>query len=347
MSIFSFFFDFILLENRETNTTVLRDEVTSLLSDERRGVFEHAAGQLVSRGDGLHASLLPYRIDAFTLSARGDGKTAPVAAGSASHVIEVMRGCELWLRTMSNLIERLHHATYQYLLVSRARFVTMTKYFPALALMLAGPALYLLNFIKQAKTGAVESEQLLPTLQLMCVFVSWGVLAWLVRLSWNPRPGRVLALDLALLATVLLLVVFSKLKLFKQVEFLPEKGSGVVTVLFAVYAVFGQFWMPLCFNFAVGLVAMAMTVSLLLLFVLNNALWNRWLQLVLWLVWPFVWYFNVFVQLLNDDALYYLMVTPEHPLALIYWVVIMPIYGMSLLFIWQRFDSKVQKIKAD
>jgi hypothetical protein len=75
---------------------------------------------LAGHPTGIHGVLLPYHVDAVTLYA--------VPASGPFGFAEMGRVSESLARTFSNLIERLHHSQFFYLLLSISRFVQISVY---------------------------------------------------------------------------------------------------------------------------------------------------------------------------------------------------------------------------
>ncbi|ETO35083.1 hypothetical protein RFI_01991 [Reticulomyxa filosa] len=140
------------------STGVLNSDHNSARLTMLRSMVYQASGQ----SNGYHGSLIKHQINALTLKA--NRSTLNLTEGKAStiplmqllfflfclffyflnnYTIQTMvRAVDLWLRSMSNLIEMFHHHTYNYVIISSEKFVTMTKYFPSLALMMATPLLH-------------------------------------------------------------------------------------------------------------------------------------------------------------------------------------------------------------
>lgn len=95
--------------------------------------------QLAGHPSGIHGVLLPFHVDAFTLFAEpAPGPSGFLQLGTLSEGV---------MRTFSNLLERLHHSQFFYLLLSPGRFVQIAVFIfvpllLAAALTLTGLALW-------------------------------------------------------------------------------------------------------------------------------------------------------------------------------------------------------------
>ena len=77
---------------------------------------------------GAHSSFMPYRVDAITLQAKGEGWQDEMALG---------RTVEGVLRSLNNLLEHLHQSFFLYLLMQTNRFVSIGTYLPSAMLIAA------------------------------------------------------------------------------------------------------------------------------------------------------------------------------------------------------------------
>jgi Gaa1-like, GPI transamidase component len=131
-----------------------------------RGLLRSVAHLATGFPSGYHAQFLDHNVDALTIRQvseppYGQGNVAainPLRLGSAIESI---------VRSWNNLIEKLHHSTYFFLLLSNTEFTTMEKYFPAFVLLfapvpLAGFVLLLPN------EGASRQSSPSPRAQHIC-----------------------------------------------------------------------------------------------------------------------------------------------------------------------------------
>ncbi|KAF2459302.1 Gaa1-like protein [Lineolata rhizophorae] len=100
---------------------VYEDRLAALL----RGVVAQGVGVPA----GPHAAFIPYRVDAVTLQAVGDGWHDEMGLG---------RTVEGLCRSLNNLLEHLHQSFFFYFLVSTERFVSIGTYLPAAMVVAAG-----------------------------------------------------------------------------------------------------------------------------------------------------------------------------------------------------------------
>lgn len=85
--------------------------------------------QSLGHATGPHAAFTPYHIDAITLKTVGDD-------GWADEIV-LGRATESIVRSLNNLLEKLHQSFFFYLLLSTQRFVSVGNYLPA-AMIVAG-----------------------------------------------------------------------------------------------------------------------------------------------------------------------------------------------------------------
>ena len=83
-----------------------------------KGMVTQALGQ----STGPHSVFMPYHIDAITLTAVGDGWQDEMAFG---------RTIESVVRSLNNLLEKLHQSFFFYLLMQSNRFVSIGTYLPS------------------------------------------------------------------------------------------------------------------------------------------------------------------------------------------------------------------------
>ncbi|KAF8163462.1 Gaa1-domain-containing protein [Crassisporium funariophilum] len=92
-----------------------------------RNVVRHVAYQANGRGSGVHGLFHQFRIDAITLFA------VPAAGPHGFHAIG--RAVESTLRTMNNLLERLHASFFFYILTGPQRFLKIGIFLPSAILI--------------------------------------------------------------------------------------------------------------------------------------------------------------------------------------------------------------------
>jgi GPI-anchor transamidase subunit GAA1 len=114
-----------------------------------KGMVSQALGQ----STGPHSVFMPYHIDAITLTAAGDGWQDEMAFG---------RTIESTVRSLNNLLEKLHQSFFFYLLMQSNRFVSIGTYLPSamgVAAAYTVMAIYLwvlsgYNIVKKTETSA-------------------------------------------------------------------------------------------------------------------------------------------------------------------------------------------------
>ncbi|KAF9475860.1 Gaa1-like protein [Pholiota conissans] len=92
-----------------------------------RNVMQHLASQFNGRGDGVHGLFHQFRIDAITIFA--------VPAIGPHGFYAIGRIVESSLRTVNNLLERLHASFFFYIMTSPQRFLKIGLYLPSAILI--------------------------------------------------------------------------------------------------------------------------------------------------------------------------------------------------------------------
>ncbi|GJE90712.1 Gaa1-domain-containing protein [Phanerochaete sordida] len=100
-----------------------RNEATQEYAYRAQNVMRHIGYQARGRASGVHGLLHQFRIDAITLFA------VPAQGPHGFHAIG--RVVESTLRTLNNLLERLHASFFFYLLVGPATFMKIGAFLPA------------------------------------------------------------------------------------------------------------------------------------------------------------------------------------------------------------------------
>ena len=109
-------------------------------TDEYRGLVRSMIHHITGETTGFHGHFIANNIDAITLQA-----VPPSAASSHSQsyqhrsgfTLSLLLSLDAFFHSLNNLVEKLHHSTWLYLLVSPTHFVTMSKYVYAFALLAA------------------------------------------------------------------------------------------------------------------------------------------------------------------------------------------------------------------
>ena len=108
------------------------------LTDEYRGLLRSMVHHVTGEATGFHGHFIAHNIDAVTLQAlppvshRPHGHSYHSPAGFTGALLLAL---DTFCHSLNNLIEKLHHSTWLYLLVSPTHFVTMSKYVYAFALL--------------------------------------------------------------------------------------------------------------------------------------------------------------------------------------------------------------------
>ena len=143
------------------------------LEGEYKGLLRSMIHHVTGEATGFHGHFIANNIDAVTLQAV---PALPHTHGRPHHSSADFTGALLvaldaFFHSANNLIEKLHHSTWLYLLVSPTHFVTMSKYVYAFAL-LAAP-LPLLALKRLFGTGEKRWLQ------------AGGVAVWLYAIGWS------------------------------------------------------------------------------------------------------------------------------------------------------------------
>lgn len=101
-----------------------RDSYYDRLQTIFRGVLSQGAGHVT----GPHSAFMPFHVDAVTLQTVGDGWHDEMSLGMV---------VESGIRSINNLLEKLHQSFFFYLLLAPERFVSIGTYLPS-AMLVAG-----------------------------------------------------------------------------------------------------------------------------------------------------------------------------------------------------------------
>lgn len=149
-----------------------------------KGFLRCFLAQLGGFETGFHGALLNYNVDAVTLRAVVGDERVSRNRWNMQNAMNIMRSVEACFRSFNNLIEKLHHSTFLYILISPNVFTIMEKCIPGCAAMgaplllygaslifFAGPSRFLHSFAVLTALYALSfSAFLLPH------FLSWSLL---------------------------------------------------------------------------------------------------------------------------------------------------------------------------
>ena len=96
--------------------------------DRLKTLFRGVLSQGASRSTGPHSAFMTYHVDAVTLQTVGDGWHDEMSLGMV---------VESGVRSINNLLEKLHQSFFFYLLLESERFVSIGTYLPS-AMLVAG-----------------------------------------------------------------------------------------------------------------------------------------------------------------------------------------------------------------
>ena len=140
------------------------------LKDEHKGLLRSMVHHVTGEATGFHGHFIANNIDAITLQAL-PSTTHPHRYHGGGFTGPLLLSLDAFFHSMNNLIEKLHHSTWLYLLVSPTHFVTMSKYVYAFAL-LAAP----LPLIALSRLYCAGQKRWLQ---------AGGVALWLYGLGWS------------------------------------------------------------------------------------------------------------------------------------------------------------------
>lgn len=169
-----------LLRNHQVPTSVCEARTTPPALLERspslpaplhahKGLLRCMLNQVTSLETGFHGALLVYSVDALTL------RSVVEEPGRHHHwnlhsSLAVLRAMEGSLRAANNLVEKLHHSTSLYILVSTKIFTIMEKYVIGTALFGATLPLYAFALLRWAGTRRyLHSAGVLATVYFICL----------------------------------------------------------------------------------------------------------------------------------------------------------------------------------
>eukprot|EP01084_Bolivina_argentea_P274121 467144_1 len=105
----------------------------------RKSMIRSMAYQSVGKTNGYHGYLIKHQIDALSLVSfdyyngnkynKQNRKKLNIFDQTQINIMfNMIKSIELFTRGMSNLIEIFHHATFNYIIISQTKFITMVKY---------------------------------------------------------------------------------------------------------------------------------------------------------------------------------------------------------------------------
>ena len=100
---------------------------------EYRGLVRSAVQHVTGEATGYHGHFIHHNIDAVTIAAL----PSPPRSSRDDATGRLLLSLDAFLHASNNLIEKLHHSTWLYLLLSPTHFVTMSKYIYAFVLLMA------------------------------------------------------------------------------------------------------------------------------------------------------------------------------------------------------------------
>jgi len=241
----------------------------------RKTMLRSMAYQAVGKSSGYHGALIQHQIDALSVISNEyyhSNRVQLNADGGASqvrHMFAVTRAIELFVRSMSNLIEIFHHATFNYIIISQTKFVTMAKY--SIPIALIGVAPLLESFAVYKLCYRVFFQHLSLSIATLSMCVLFGAYSYAVIVCTNLLSSNidlfytlVVAVFLAVMGLTVLLKLWSACK--------PDARKhdfylSFVTLL-NLYSMFSQIWLPIALNFSCGLYMV--TLCVLMLFVVKK-----------------------------------------------------------------------------
>lgn len=135
----------IVCENRIEN--VINNYVqnlidkTGLFTDLHQGLFQ-CMTTAISPQYTYHTYLVSRNVDAITWSAHNINNIQYTQQDYDIRLYRLAASIDSYIRSISNLHEKLHHSTWLYILINNQYFVTMSKYIYALALIVITQPLY-------------------------------------------------------------------------------------------------------------------------------------------------------------------------------------------------------------
>ena len=112
-----------------------------VLGDDYRGLMRSAVHHVTGEATGYHGHFIHNNIDAVSISlmpaAGAASSSSSSSSSSAFPAGSLLVSLDVFLHALNNLIEKLHHSTWLYLLLSDSHFVTMSKYIYAFVLLIA------------------------------------------------------------------------------------------------------------------------------------------------------------------------------------------------------------------
>ena len=217
--------------------------------------------QAISMPNGYHSSLIKHQIDAVTIfQNRLHGAASKTSKNKKEEntkvLIDLMRSTELYIHTMSNLIEILHHSTFNYILVSPIKFITMAKYFPGIGLIGISPiiaSIYIYKFKYNELHCYLHCALIAMILNIINGIICYCTFLFVSKFS----------ISFALIGCLcsFLILFYLLIKCSKQYQ----KDDYLVSQWFVIYVfgIIGQMWLPIAINYSAGLACVLVTVTIM------------------------------------------------------------------------------------
>ena len=240
----------------------------------RKSMLRSMAYQSVGKSSGYHGYLVKHQIDAISLISNEyyDRYNDKMASRSQLNkdgtpelhaMFNLCKSIELFTRAMSNLIEIFHHSTFNYILISQGKFITMAKYSIPIGLIGLSPLIESFAIYTNCYKGF--DAGLFPAVVTLVICVIFGVYVYgVIYIVIN-----VLDIDLyfsiigAIFMILIALAVLIKIwHLFNKEEINDNYYISFKTLL-NIYAMFSQIWLPIALNFSAGLYFVIVTAAML------------------------------------------------------------------------------------
>ena len=250
----------------------------------RKSMIRSMAYQAVGKSNGYHGYLVKHRIDAvsvvsydyydghFVLGHKYKGNRARINGYDQAQINRMFgtgHSMELFVRSMSNLIEVFHHSTFNYIVISEGKFITMAKYFIPIGLLGAAPSMEAYAMYTEMYSQFMGTLVRSVVILVICVlFGIYSCSTLIVADMFIEAKTQGVNHGIGFVVIAAVLVVFGVLLVTKLKKYAAPKDGDDIYVSFmgflTLYALCNLVWLPIALNFSCGLYFVTVTVAMLL-----------------------------------------------------------------------------------
>jgi hypothetical protein len=174
---------------------------TPVLSSSHVALLRFSTDLALGASPAYHGAFLRCGVDALTL--RSVPRGGPASVGSLE-LWQTARALEGSLRSLNNLVERLHHSTFFYLLFDLAHFTSMNRFLYAVPLLIGPLLVRALVLLFSASSDSPASPSILAGAALHAAFIASGAALGALHLARPPAASWTLSVAAVVMLIALL-----------------------------------------------------------------------------------------------------------------------------------------------